>query len=696
MDLSELRGANKNMVNEILHLLLLHESLEEAEQLISVLRNAGIAVRPSRAEDLEDVQEIVEDKPVDILFYQEDNPEVALEPLVRFFQSSNRDTPVIVVQREANLEKHIHALRHGAQAVVVQGGEEHLVLIARREMENLRCRRQVRRLETAYRESEKRNHALLDSSKDAIAYVHEGAHVFANRAYLDMFQFQDLDEIDGLPILEMIAQKDQAGFKKILRKLTKNEIPPDGQNYQAQRANGEQFEVHMEFSTATIEGEPCTQIVLREAAFNPEMEQELNQLRMEDLLTGLQNRQYFTDRLDQSIKLAQDGNMDQFLLYIELENFKGLSDQVGLSGTDLLLRDVGDLLKSILGEELSLARFRDQIFTCLMKGPQAEVEKKAELVRSSVEDHISDVGKQSVSMTSCIGVVAIGEGAISSESLLTQAGEACAEGLKKGGNRVQIYSPKLSSSEEDGMHWVHLIKNALSNDSFHLLYQQVVSLHGGEGDYFEILLRMEGPKGEDISPGYFMGWAEKHGLMPAIDRWVIRHVIEQLKEREEAGIRTTFFVKISTETLSEASTLPWLAKELKAARVRGDGLVFELPESKVITHMKPARQFHRGLKQLHCCMALEQFGLGLNSFQILKHLPAEYLKIDRSLMEAYVNNPENQAKVKEIADKAHSAGKLAMAEFVEDAASMSILWQQGVNFVAGNFIKEPDTVMSME
>jgi len=124
--------------------------------------------------------------------------------------------------------------------------------------------------------------------------------------------------------------------------------------------------------------------------------------------------------------------------------------------------------------------------------------------------------------------------------------------------------------------------------------------------------------------------------------------------------------------------------------------VFELPESKLMTNLKPAKQFLKGLKQLHCKFAIEQFGSGLNSFQILKHIPADYLKIDRTFMGDLPKNEEHQSKVKQLAQQAQSMGKVTIAEFVEDAASMSILWQCGVNFVQGNFLQEPAKVMSYE
>ena len=684
------------MSTEVLRLILLHSSLEQAEHLLSLLRNAGIAVRPERAEDLEDVEELLQAKPCDLILHEYGNAECSLESLLAYLQENNRDLPVLSVASELKMEPMLEVMRKGAAAMVSADQPAFLEMAVQREMQNLACRRQVRRLEGLYRESEKRNHALLDSSRDAIAYVHEGAHVFANKAYLDMFQFQDSEEIEGLPVLEMIAPTDQESFKKLLRKLSKGKEIEQDVEYTAQRANGEQFKVVLNFSSATIHGEPCHQIVFREASFNPELEQELEQLKSQDLLTGLLNKDAFNLRLEQAIKKAQQGQgQQQFLVYVELDHFKALSDQIGISGTDLLLRDVADLLKEACTEGQALARIRDHIFTLLLELPQKEVEKLCNALSKRLEQHLFEVGKQSVNITASMGVVIVGEGAVSPESLLTLAAETTAEQAADGGNGVRFYKPKANrDDEQDGMHWVHLIKDAMKHNRFMLARQNIQVLHGGEGEYYEVLLRMKGPKDEEIVAAHFLPWAEKHGLMKQLDRWVIQQAVRELSTAQKQGQTLTLFVNVSVDTLSDASVLPWLAKLLKAERVRGDSLVFEVPESMVVTHMKPARRFHRGLKQLHCGMALEQFGLGLNSFQVLKHLPADYLKIDRSLMEGLAENEENQAKVEEITKKAHAAGKLVIAEFVEDSLSLSVLWNMGVNFVQGNFIHEATVELS--
>jgi multidomain signaling protein FimX len=185
-------------------------------------------------------------------------------------------------------------------------------------------------------------------------------------------------------------------------------------------------------------------------------------------------------------------------------------------------------------------------------------------------------------------------------------------------------------------------------------------------------------------------------LLPYVDRWVIDRAVDILAERQKTGVKTTFFIKITPASFEEPTLLPWLANKLKSARLSAEALVFQVVESQAQANLKSARTFQAGLTQLHCGFALEKFGSGLQSFQLLKHLPAKYLKIDRNFMVDLHKNAENKVKVKEITEQGQAQGRLVIAESVEDAQSMGVLFATGVNFVQGNFLQPPDKLLNYE
>jgi len=681
----------------VIKLLLIEDTVEEAEQLISTLRNGGIAVRPTRAGNAAELETALNSQP-DLILVNLAAKGLKLSDVAVAASHGGKDIAVIAVTAKVDEEVVADAFTGGARAVALRNRPDHVQAIVRREFEALHMRRGVRRLEASLRETERRCDALLDNSRDPIAYVHEGMHVRANRAYLEIFGFEEFDEIEGMSIIDMIAPDDADDFKALLKKLSKGENPPQKLNIKAQRADGTTFDAIMEFAEASYEGEPCQQIVFRQQTVSADVAEKLEELRSKDLVTDLFNRQYCIAQLERMIGEAAKGRNDQAMLLVEADNFKQLLDTVGLGNADLLLGDMANLMRRHIAESDIAGRFGEHTFGLLLAGRSADdVKHLAETLRHAFSERIFEVGKQSVSTNVSIGGVLIGEKNANAQAVLTQASTALRTAQTEGGNRVSVFDPAAEdkADEEKNRHWLMLVKEALAKNNFVLFYQPIISLHGAEGEFYEILLRLNGPKGE-ITPNFFMPVAEKNGLMPAIDRWVIGSAIKALSERERAGHKTTFFVKLTAQSLDDQTLLPWLAQQLKNSRLRGDALVFEMPESKVVTSLKPARTFVAGLKQLHCGFALEQFGSGLNSFQLLKHIDANYLKIDRNYMAELPKHKENQEKVKELCDQAHHAGKLTVAEFVEDAASMSILFSCGVNFVQGNFLQEPEKVMALE
>ena len=684
--------------DQVVKLLLIEDSVDDAEQLISLLRNGGIAVRPARAESADALAAQIESQAPDLILANPDAKSLKLSDAAAAVGQSGKDIAIIAVVRQPTEAGILAAFSDGARALALRNHAEHVHSIVRREFESLNMRRGVRRLESALRETQRRCDALLDSSRDPIAYVHEGMHVRANRAYLEMFGYETFDEIESMSILDMIAADDADNFKTLLKRLSKGDKPPQRLSLTAQRADGSTFNAVMEFAEANFEGEPCQQISFRIQSDSADLARELDELRSKDLVTELFSRKYGLDELGRAVSAAASGAHDRALLIVEPDNYKRVLDTIGIGNADILLGDMAGVLRGHLQEADIPVRLSEHTFAVIIGGYGIDALRElCEAMRKSFEEHIFEVGAQSISVNVCVGGVLIGEKNAIVQTVLTQAADALRAAQGEGGNRVNIVDPAAQDKarDEENRHWLSLVRDAIENDKFTLFYQPIISLHGAEGEYYEILLRMRGPKG-DISPNFFMPMAERHGLLQAIDRCVIRDSIKALSERERTGHRTTFFLKLTPQSLEDQTLVPWIAQQLKGARVRGDAIVFEVPEPKVVTNLKPARAFVSGLKQIHCGFALEQFGSGLNSFQLLRHIDANYLKIDRNFMVELPKNKENQDKVREICDFAQRSNKLTVAEFVEDAASMSILFSCGVNFVQGNFLQEPEKVMAYE
>lgn len=680
----------------ITKLIIAEDQAEDAEQIISVLRNSGIALRPQRISTEAELAACLELFTPDLVLANPACKEVSIETIARALDATGKDVALLALTDRLTDDTVAGILAHESiRGIALRSRHDQLQAVVRRELDALNTRRNVRKLEAALRESDRRCDALLDSSRDPIAYIHEGTHVRANNAYLEMFGFESFEDVEGLTILDLVAPQHTADFKDLLKRLARGEKPPPKLDLTAKRGDGSTFEAVMEFSPATYEGEPCQQIVFRLPAADTATEEELRRLKTEDPLTGLYNRGHFLELMDEAVAGAINGASDQALLLLEPDNYRAVLNTVGIAGADDVLRQLAETIKQRLRESDRAGRIGDHSFGILLTNhAQAEVQQIAEALRTSVEATIIEAGGRSTSLTVSVGGSLLSEKNAKSQILLSLADDALRAASGQGGNRVDIHDPGAADKAEQAreQQWLDLIDAALEQDGFVLYYQPIVSLQGDEGEFFEVLVRMRGPT-EEVMPTHFLPIAERNNRMLAIDRWVIAQAIEALRPGVGKPHPTTLFVKLSTLTLHDETLADWVDEKLAATGVKASQLVFEVPEAKVMTCLKQAHDFVERWRKGGGGFELEQFGSGLNSFQTLKHIDADYLKLDRALTTDLAHHSENELKVRELCSQAHAAGKHTVVEWIEEASSMPTLFSAGVHFAQGNFLAAPVSEM---
>jgi PleD family two-component response regulator len=208
---------------KLIRLLIVDEGFHKAEQITSSLRATGMHVRAEFAEDSEDMCEILENKTLDLVLFSIDLPDFALSQAQHLISECGRHVALIAMAKKVNTDVIVAAIDEGAQDVVASDSLEHLIQVIKRESYNINIWRRAMRLELDFQESEKRCQNLLSNSKDAVAYVHEGMHIFANEVYMDLFGNADFDELEGTPIIDMVDPSQQSELKTFLRDLSKNE-----------------------------------------------------------------------------------------------------------------------------------------------------------------------------------------------------------------------------------------------------------------------------------------------------------------------------------------------------------------------------------------------------------------------------------------------------------------------------------------
>lgn len=680
--------------SDLLRLLNIFDNSEEAEGLVNTLRNAGHIVRDIRVEDEEDLEKALSENPIDIILTKQATPLITAKQAVEFIVKSGRDIPVIVITDSGKSAAAIEALQIGARDCVELAQPEMLKHIIKREISDLKNRRELRRSEKMLHESEKRARNLIDNSRDAISYVHDGMHIYANNAYLKMFGYDSLEDIEGVPILDMVSSEDHVKLKEFLRMYAKGQSTDDTLDVHGETLEGKKFKITMEFSPASMEGEACSQIIIRDQSNTKELEKQLNALSKQDLLTGLYNRNYFLEQVDKMIVNTVEGKTQGALLYIVIDNFEKHKENHGISGADLLLTNLANMLKSKISKMGVLARFEGHHFTFLLNGADIkQAEKIAGGLIKLIQDYSSDINGKLVSATASIGLAHINETVKNSQEAITRAIKGHHVAEKEGGDRFYTYNPAVEDLEEQEQLslWSRRIKEALQNNRFRLLYQPIVSLHGETGEHYEVLVRMLDNKNEEISPAEFVPAANQADLMKYVDRWVIANTFKVLMERTKQQKQTRFFIKISQGSLIDPEFLPWISERIKTLRVDVTKLIFELSEDTALNNLNPAKMFVESFKQLNCRTALENLGTEQNTFQAIKQLPVDFIKVHPSLIQNLAQNVENQDKVKEIAEEARKRNMRTIAAAVENANSLAMLWQCSVDFIQGHFLQEPSS-----
>ncbi|WMJ68855.1 EAL domain-containing protein [Stenotrophomonas sp. 24(2023)] len=679
-----------------IRLLIVEDSGEHAEAIVSALRNSGIAVRPWRPQNADELVQVLGSQAIDLVLV---SPSQGI-PLLLVSQqiaASGKDIPMILLVERIDEEQLVQASAQGLRALALRSRPEHLLAVVRDQWVDLQARRGLRRIEAQMRETERRCDALIASSRDPIAYVHEGMHIRANDAYLDMFGYEHFDDVEGISLLDMVAAQHVDDFKQLLKSLSRGDAPPPQYQLDARHQDGSAFPATMEFTAATYEGESCLQVVFRRRlALDTELAREVEDLRQRDQVTGLLNRPTFMVHMENAV--AQAGRSEgQFgLLLVEPDHYARLLPDIGLDSADALIGALATLLADVVGDPAAVARFGEHSFAVLQAGAYAETMALAERIRAAYAAHVFSIGARSATVTVSIGGVQVGEKIASVGQVLARATE-CAKAASALGNTVRVFDPAAVDrvEEERIQRWVARIREALAGDGFQLHYQPVLNLQGEPLELYEAFLRLEN-HGELLSPTAFLSIAEEHGLLSDINCWVAARAIAVLGERARAGHATQMLVKVTPDSFDDPRMIATLRNELHRHGVPGERLWLHAPEAKVFTHLRSAQNFLAAVAPLGCRVGLEQFGSGLDSFQLLAHFQPQFLKLDRGFTSDLAATRENSERISQITTRAQEAGIRTIAEFVSDANSMTLLFSAGVDYVQGDFVGPALPAMNFE
>lgn len=423
------------------------------------------------------------------------------------------------------------------------------------------------------------------------------------------------------------------------------------------------------------------------------VEARLQYLVSHDDLTGLCNRRRLEQALELAVIQARVQQSCGVLLYIDLDQFKIINNLEGHAAGDRLLVVIANKLRRLVGPDDILARISSDEYAVLIEHIDENTAiSVAETIRRALDEfHFSSEGR-TYHVGASIGIALIRpDENVSASETLARADQACYVAKTHGRNLIHLFN-----KEDEEMHihrsaayWVPIVRKALADNSFRLLFQPVLNLANSRVEHYEALIRLVDEHGKLISPAHFIPIAERMGLIHDIDRWVVNRAIDILSNLPADHEYLSLNINLSGHAFQDPALFALVREKLAATRIDARRIVFEITETAAISNFDQTREMVIQLRRLGCRFALDDFGAGFSSFNYIKHFPVDYLKIDGAFIVNLINDSTDQSLVKSMIDIARCLNIKTVAEFVENQETLGLLKAYGVDYGQGFFIGKP-------
>jgi len=459
----------------------------------------------------------------------------------------------------------------------------------------------------------------------------------------------------------------------------------------------------VEYSVTTLaqpHGATCAVLVLRDVSQAAQMANKLSHQASHDALTGLLNRTAFDAKVDAALESALHEGQAHVLLFLDLDQFKVVNDSCGHAAGDELLKQVSFIFGQALRRGDTLARTGGDEFAVLMENCPADVAiALSDKLRSALASFRFSWQDKSFQVGVSIGAVEITATSGTRGELMRKADTACYLAKDGGRGRTHLYldSDEAVVTRQGELNWASRLQQALANSEFELQGQRISAPGDAScGHYFEMLVRLREADGRLVPPMAFLPAAERYGLMPTLDRTVIKLALKMHSQTQsETTYPVKFAINLSGGSLSDPTLLPFIREALAEHQVPAHLICFEVTETVAIANLQIAVKLMTELKALGCTLSLDDFGSGMSSFSYLKQLPVDVVKIDGSFVRNMLDNPVDYAMVEAVNNIAHQMGLQTLAEYVESPDLVESLLELGVDMLQGYGIAKPQSLPEM-
>ena len=672
-------------------MIVMTRSQDHVEAINSTLRKAGHPVHCTWLPDARDLGDALTQINPEMLIAFIEELGVDLGSLMKVKQESAPGMPVLIMREHVDEAAIADAMRLGAQDVVTLANRSRLQSVAGRELRAYRLERALSTTLSSAREYREQLQNFLEGSADAITHVQEGIIVDANRAWLELFGYSDDDALTGTPLMDLFEHETHPALKGALVACLQGKWSDHDLNVQALLSDGSGLALKLRLTKADYENEPAIRIAISAShKKDHDLEVQLADAVKSDASTRFLQQRYLIAAVRERCAHGMKGGVRQFA-HVKPDRFIEIQNAIGVLSSEDFMAQIAELLRSQLTATDLCGRFGGNGFLILLeRGTARDVETWAENVVKRVNEHVFTIEDKTLSATVTVGLGLLPASNPDIGAAITDAVNATRRGREHGGNQMYIVDKSDTDTRVQAYDkiWVKHIKSALMENRFRLVQQPIASLLGEDKGMFDVLVRMLDEQGTEVLPAEFIAAAERNDLMKNIDRWVIGASISFAANRKASCI----FVRVSKDTVLDKTLLAWLSTQLKSLKIDAKRICIQVTEDLANQYVRQTKDLAESFRKLGFRFALEHFGTGRDPLKLLADIEMDFIKVDGSLMQGLSTNQLQQQRVKGLVEAAKHRNIETIAERVEDANTMAVLWQLGIEFIQGYFVNAPEDV----
>jgi len=689
------------LADEPLKILIVEQSHDEANRIISILRSADYRMEAQLASDEEQLQQYLSKRNWDLLIAPIGTESLPAQQIFQCIRRAERDIPVIFISDNYDPATLIEGLRLGAQDVVVKDQDQHLLKVVARSLASVGQRRLCREWERKLALAEKRSECLMNTSRFPIAVVQEGTYVYANQACASIFGFDEPEEMLCLPVIDNIAASDREKLKAYMVPLqAKQEIMPFEAVVKILNAQDEEDSAFVEINQIQYSGEPSLQFTINSDklfAANTDQTEEASATAYSAI-----QPQLVYEMVSRAISKSVQTGEDSVLLNIQIDRFESLKEDLGIAKAEKIVHSLVTFVGSLFNQNFDCGRLSENCFVAVLAETSDQQGLKiAEDIVARTSQEVFDVEEQTFSLTTSIGGTLLNENVPSVERALERSQQVIEELRQEQspGNGVRFFVPNIHSdkiSQNEAV--VITAKKLLSDRLFSVRYQPIVALiSGGSGkEYYEAILGVNKDVPNDDIPEDFINNLFKSEIAAEVDRWVISKVLNTLADKLASNPDTQLFINISRQSFSDEAFLPWLTQAMQKSKLPADVVIFQFREIDALRYLNQAAAISDEIKKAGGQIAIANFGVAINPLKTLERVAVSFVKIDRLIVEDLQKGGEGKARFQTLMAGMTGTGVDVIVPFVEKASVLPILWQQGVQYIQGHYVQPPSFTMDYD